>query len=84
VPLGSSADRYRLLSHAVAPFVSPSTATPQGRAAAAGRLWIGTGLAARVFISPLHRAAAVHQRAAAVRTTDLRLVTVARSFAATE
>jgi ABC-type nitrate/sulfonate/bicarbonate transport system permease component len=48
-------------------------------------LWIGTGLAARVFIIFLLTVLPLFINAhAAVRTTDPRLLTVARSFAASE
>jgi ABC-type nitrate/sulfonate/bicarbonate transport system permease component len=85
VPLGLVCGRYRLLSHAVAPFVSALNATPQVALLPLVVLWIGTGLAARVFIIFLLTVLPLFINAhAAVRTTDPRLVTVARSFAASE
>jgi NitT/TauT family transport system permease protein len=85
VPLGLVCGRYRLLSHAVAPFVSALNATPQVALLPLVVLWIGTGLAARVFIIFLLTVLPLFINAhAAVRTTDPRLLTVARSFAASE
>ena len=85
MPLGLVCGRYRLLSHAVAPFVSALNATPQVALLPLVVLWIGTGLAARVFIIFLLTVLPLFINAhAAVRTTDPRLLTVARSFAASE
>jgi NitT/TauT family transport system permease protein len=85
VPLGLVCGRYRLLSHAVAPFVSALNATPQVALLPLVVLWIGTGLAARVFVIVLLTVLPLFINAhAAVRTTDPRLLTVARSFAASE
>jgi NitT/TauT family transport system permease protein len=85
VPLGLLCGRYRLISHALAPFVSALNATPQIALLPLVVLWIGTGLAARVFIIFLLAVLPLFINAhAAVRTTDLRLLTVARSFAASE
>ena len=85
VPLGLACGRYRLLSSALAPFVSALNATPQVALLPLVVLWIGTGLSARVFIIFLLCVLPLFINAhAAVRTTDLRLLTVARSFAATE
>jgi NitT/TauT family transport system permease protein len=85
VPLGLVCGRYRLLSHAVAPFVSALNATPQVALLPLVVLWIGTGLSARVFVIFLLTVLPLFLNAhAAVRTTDPRLLTVARSFAASE
>ena len=85
VPLGLACGRYRLASHAVAPFVAALNATPQIALLPLVVLWIGTGLAARVFIIFLLAVLPLFINAhAAVRTTDPRLLTVARSFAASE
>ena len=85
VPLGLVCGRYRLISHAVAPFVSALNATPQVALLPLVVLWIGTGLSARVFIIFLLAMLPLFINAhAAVRTTDPRLLTVARSFAASE
>jgi NitT/TauT family transport system permease protein len=85
VPLGLVCGRYRLLSHAVAPFVSALNATPQVALLPLVVLWIGTGLSARVFIIVLLTVLPLFINAhAAVRTTDPKLLTVARSFAAPE
>src|SRR5207302_9939299 len=50
VPLRLVCGRYRLLSHAVAPFVSALNATPPVALLPLVVLWIRTGLAARVVI----------------------------------
>jgi NitT/TauT family transport system permease protein len=85
VPLGLVCGRWRPLSHAVAPFVSALNATPQVALLPLVVLWIGTGLAARVFIIFLLAVLPLFLNAhAAVRTTDPKLLTVARSFAASE
>ncbi len=85
VPLGLVCGRWRLLSHAIAPFVAALNATPQVALLPLVVLWIGTGLAARVFIIFLLTVLPLFLNAhAAVRTTDPRLLTVARSFAASE
>ncbi len=85
VPLGLVCGRYRLLSYAVAPFVSALNATPQIALLPLVVLWVGTGLAARVFIIFLLAVLPLFISAyAAVRTTEPRLLTVARSFAASE
>jgi NitT/TauT family transport system permease protein len=85
VPLGLVCGRWRPLSHAVAPFVSALNATPQVALLPLVVLWIGTGLAARVFIIFLLTVLPLFLNAhAAVRTTDPKLLTVARSFAASE
>jgi NitT/TauT family transport system permease protein len=85
VPLGLACGRYRLLSNAVAPFVAALNATPQVALLPLVVLWIGTGLAARVFIIFLLAVLPLFINAhAAVRTVDPRLLTVARSFAASE
>jgi len=85
VPLGLVCGRYRLVSHAVAPFVSALNATPQVALLPLVVLWIGTGLAARVFIIFLLTVLPLFINAhAAVRTVDPKLLTVARSFAASE
>ena len=85
VPLGLVCGRYRLLSSAVAPFVSALNATPQVALLPLVVLWIGTGLSARVFIIFLLAVLPLFINAhAAVRTTDPRLLTVARSFSASE
>jgi NitT/TauT family transport system permease protein len=85
VPLGLVCGRYHLLSYGVTPFVSALNATPQIALLPLIILWIGTGLSARVFIIFLLTVLPLFINAhAAVRTTDPRLMIVARSFAASE
>ena len=85
VPLGLVCGRYRLLASAVAPFASALNATPQVALLPLVVLWIGTGLSARVFIIFLLAVLPLFINAhAAVRTTDPKLLTVARSVTASE
>ena len=84
-PLGLVCGRYRLLSNAVAPFVGALNATPQVALLPLVVLWIGTGLAARVFIIFILAVLPLFINAhAAVRTVDPRLIRVAASFTASE
>jgi ABC-type nitrate/sulfonate/bicarbonate transport system permease component len=85
VPLGLSAGWYRRLSYAVEPFLAALNATPQVAFLPLIVIWVGTGMGARVLIifllAVLPLAINAH---AAVRTTDPRLIAVARSFGASE
>jgi NitT/TauT family transport system permease protein len=85
VPLGLAAGWYRRLSYAVEPFLAALNATPQVAFLPLIVIWVGTGMGARVLIifllAVLPLAINAH---AAVRTTDPRLIAVARSFGAGE
>ena len=85
IPLGLAAGWYRRLSYAVEPFLAALNATPQVAFLPLIVIWVGTGMGARVLIifllAVLPLAINAH---AAVRTTDPRLVAVARSFGASE
>jgi ABC-type nitrate/sulfonate/bicarbonate transport system permease component len=85
VPLGLAAGWYRRLSYAVEPFLAALNATPQVAFLPLIVIWVGTGMGARVLIifllAVLPLAINAH---AAVRTTDPRLIAVARSFGASE
>jgi NitT/TauT family transport system permease protein len=85
IPLGLAAGWYRRLSYAVEPFLAALNATPQVAFLPLIVIWVGTGMGARVLIifllAVLPLAINAH---AAVRTTDPRLIVVARSFAASE
>jgi NitT/TauT family transport system permease protein len=85
IPLGLAAGWYRRLSYAVEPFLAALNATPQVAFLPLIVIWVGTGMGARVLIifllAVLPLAINAH---AAVRTTDPRLIAVARSFEAGE
>jgi ABC-type nitrate/sulfonate/bicarbonate transport system permease component len=85
IPLGLAAGWYRRLSYAVEPFLAALNATPQVAFLPLIVIWVGTGMGARVLIifllAVLPLAINAH---AAVRTTDPRLIAVARSFRASE
>jgi ABC-type nitrate/sulfonate/bicarbonate transport system permease component len=85
IPLGLAAGWYRRLSYAVEPFLAALNATPQVAFLPLIVIWVGTGMGARVLIifllAVLPLAINAH---ASVRTTDPRLVAVARSFGASE
>jgi NitT/TauT family transport system permease protein len=85
IPLGLLTGRYRLLSYAVEPFMAALNATPQVAFLPLIVLWMGTGLATRVFIIFLLTVIPIFISAhAAVRTVDVRLLKVAASFGAGE
>src|SRR5579863_2878576 len=85
LPLGLAAGWYRRFSYAVAPFLAAMNATPQVAFLPLLVLWVGTGLALRVLIIVLLAVLPIAINAlAAVRTIDVRLVRVARSFSAGE
>jgi ABC-type nitrate/sulfonate/bicarbonate transport system permease component len=85
IPAGLVTGRYRLLSAATEPFVSAFNATPQVAFLPLLVLWIGTGFPTRVLIIVLLAVLPIMINAhAAVRTVDPRLMTVARSFGASE
>src|SRR6202048_5610071 len=85
IPLGLAAGWYRCLSCAAEPFLAALNATPQVAFLPLSVSWVGTGMGARVLIifllAVLPLAINAH---AAVRTTDPRLIAVARSFGASE
>ena len=85
IPLGLMTGRYRLLAYAVEPFMAALNATPQVAFLPRIVLWMGTGLATRVFIIFLLTVIPIFISAhAAVRTVDVRLLKVAASFGAGE
>jgi NitT/TauT family transport system permease protein len=85
LPLGLAAGWYRGFSYAVAPFLAAMNATPQVAFLPLLVLWVGTGLALRVLIIVLLAVLPIAINAlAAVRTIDVRLIRVARSFSAGE
>jgi ABC-type nitrate/sulfonate/bicarbonate transport system permease component len=85
IPLGLAAGWYRRLSYAVEPFLAALNATPQVAFLPLIVIWVGTGMGARVLIIFLLAVLPLAINAqAAVRTTDPRLIAVARSFGASE
>jgi NitT/TauT family transport system permease protein len=85
IPLGLASGWYRRFSYAAGPFLSALNATPQVAFLPLIAIWIGTGLAARIFIIFLLALLPIAINAqAAVRTTDPRLVKVAASFGASD
>jgi len=83
IPLGLAAGWYRRFAYAGAPFLAALNATPQIAFLPLIVVWVGTGLAAKVLIIFLLAVLPVAMAAqAAVRTTDHRLVQLARSCGA--
>jgi ABC-type nitrate/sulfonate/bicarbonate transport system permease component len=84
-PLGLAAGWYRRLSYAIEPFLSALNATPQVVFLPLIVIWAGTGMSARVLIIFLLAVLPIAiSTFAAVRTTDPRLIRVARSFGASD
>ncbi|MFL5042726.1 MAG: ABC transporter permease [Xanthobacteraceae bacterium] len=85
IPLGLAAGWYRRFSYAGEPFLAAFNATPQIAFLPLIVVWVGTGLAAKILIIFLLAVLPIAMSAqAAVRTTDARLVNLARSFSAGE
>jgi ABC-type nitrate/sulfonate/bicarbonate transport system permease component len=85
IPLGLAAGWYRRFSYAVEPFLAGFNATPQIAFLPLIIVWVGTGLAAKVLIIFLLAVLPIAISAqSAVRTTDARLVTMAKSCSAGE
>lgn len=81
LPLGLAVGWYRRLGHAVEPFLSAYNATPQVVFVPLLILWTGTGMLTKVLIIAMVTFIPLAMSAiAAVRTTDARLLKVARSF----
>jgi NitT/TauT family transport system permease protein len=85
IPLGLAAGWYRRLSYAVDPFLAGLNATPQIAFLPLIIVWVGTGLAAKVLIIVLLAVLPIAIAAqAAVRTTEARLIVMAKSCNAGE
>ena len=83
IPLGLTAGWYRRFHYAVEPFLSALNATPQVAFLPLIVVWVGTDLAAKVLIIFLLAVLPIAMSAqAAVRTTDARLLTMAKSCGA--
>ena len=85
IPLGLAAGWYRRFSNAADPFLAGFNATPQIAFLPLIIVWVGTGLAAKVLIIVLLAVLPIAIAAqAAVRTTDARLIVMAKSCGAGE
>ena len=85
IPLGLAAGWYRRFSYAVDPFIAGLNATPQIAFLPLIIVWVGTGLAAKVLIIVLLAVLPIAIAAqASVRTTDARLIVMAKSCSAGE
>jgi NitT/TauT family transport system permease protein len=85
IPLGLAAGWYRRVAYAGEPFLAALNATPQIAFLPLIVVWVGTGLAAKVLIIFLLAVLPIAMSAqSAVRTTDARLIRLARSFSAGE
>lgn len=85
IPFGLVTGWYRRLSCAAAPFLTALNATPQVALLPLFVIWIGTGMATRIAIIVLLAFLPIAIAAqSAVRTTDPRLLRLARSFSASE
>jgi ABC-type nitrate/sulfonate/bicarbonate transport system permease component len=83
IPFGLAAGWYRRLSYAVEPLLAGLNATPQIAFLPLIVVWVGTGLAAKFIIIFLLAVLPIAMSAqGAVRTTDARLLTMARSCGA--
>ena len=85
IPLGLAAGWYRRFSYAVEPFLAAFNATPQVAFLPLIIVWFGIGLPSRVIIIFLLTVLPIAINAGAgVRTTDVRLLRVARGFNASQ
>jgi NitT/TauT family transport system permease protein len=85
IPGGLISGRYQMLSYAVEPSLNGLNALPQIALLPLVILWMGVGLAARVFIVTLLMIVPILISShAAVRTIEPRFLTLARSFGASE
>jgi NitT/TauT family transport system permease protein len=81
IPLGLAAGWYRRLGYAIEPFLTIYNATPQIIFLPLLIIWTGTGLLTRVLIIAMITFVPLTMSAfAAVKTTDERLLRVAKSF----
>jgi NitT/TauT family transport system permease protein len=81
IPLGLAAGWYRRFGYAIAPFLTMYNATPQIIFLPLLIIWTGTGLLTRVLIIAMLTFVPLTMSAlAAVKTTDARLIRVAKSF----
>ena len=85
IPLGLAVGWYRRLRYAVEPFLSAYNATPQVVFIPLLIIWVGTGLATKVLIIAMVTFIPLTMSTmAAVKTTDPRLLKVAKSFGASD
>ena len=85
IPLGLTAGWYRKFSYAVEPFLSALNATPQVAFLPLIIVWVGIGLPSKVVVIFLLTVLPIAINAlAGVKTIDVRLLRVAKSFGSTE
>ena len=85
IPLGLAAGWYRKFSCAVEPFLSALNATPQVAFLPLIIVWVGIGLGSKVVVIFLLTVLPIAINAlASVKTIDVRLLRVARSFGSSE
>lgn len=85
IPLGLAVGWYRRLSYAVEPFLAAYNATPQIVFIPLLIIWAGTGLFTKVLIIAMVTFIPLAMSAlAAVKTTDARLLRVAKSFGSSD
>ena len=85
IPLGLAVGWYRRLGYAVEPFLSAYNATPQVVFIPLLIIWVGTGLFTKVLIIAMVTFIPLTMSAiAAVKTTDARLLKVAKSFGSSD
>ena len=85
IPLGLAVGWYKRLRYAVEPFLSAYNATPQVVFIPLIIMWMGTGLATKVLIIAMVTFIPLTMSTlAAVKTTDPRLLKVAKSFGSSD
>jgi len=85
IPLGLAAGWYRRFYYAVDPFISALNATPRIALLPLLIIWVGIGIWSKILIVFLGAVIPICINAlAGVRTTDARLLKVARSFGSSE
>lgn len=85
IPLGLAVGWYRRLNYAVEPFLAAYNATPQVVFIPLLIIWVGTGLFTRVLIIAMVTFIPLTMSAlAAVKTTDPRLLRVAKAFGSSD
>jgi len=85
IPLGLAAGWYRKFYYAVEPFLSALNATPQVAFLPLIIIWVGVGLWAKIVVIFLLTVVPITMNAlAGARTTEARLLQVARSFGSSD
>jgi NitT/TauT family transport system permease protein len=85
IPLGLAAGWYRKFYYGVEPFLSALNATPQIAFLPLIIIWVGVGLASKIVVIFLLTVVPITMNAlAGARTTETRLLRVAKSFGASD